>query len=118
MFKQNISLSLHSNYKIGGKAKYFFEPKNEEELVTAISHIRKLKTDLFVLGGGTNVLFSDADFPGAVVKIQNSKFQILDSNLMIGAGVSMAELLNVVAEKGLSGLEWAGGLPGKLGGAV
>jgi len=115
---EKVLLAPYSNYKIGGKAEYFFEPKNEEALAAAVSQIHELKVDLFVLGGGTNVLFNDSGFNGAIVKIQNSKFKIQNYQLKIGAGFDMSKLLDIAIDKGLSGIEWSGGLPGTIGGAV
>jgi UDP-N-acetylmuramate dehydrogenase len=121
-FQENVSLAAYSNYKIGGIARYFFAPKNEREVAWAVHEAKAQKLPIFVLGGGTNLLLSDAGFYGLVLKptITVMKKKKDDDRMVIetGAGVSMAKLLDYAVSKSLSGLEWAGGLPGTLGGAI
>ena len=118
--KKNVLLSKYSNYKIGGTARLFVEVSKVEEL----AEIRKQVQDnkVFVLGGGTNVLMSDEGFDGLVIHneikgILPVRLGQVDS-LKVGAGVAIEEILNFCIENSLSGLEWAGGLPGTVGGAV
>ena len=118
MVKENIDLKNHSNYKIGGKARLFLVPKNGEEVKEAVAIARKDKLPIFILGGGTNLLISDSGFAGAVIKPEIKILEVNGADIRVGAGVLMSDLLNFAAEKGLSGLEWAGGLPGTVGGAI
>lgn len=119
MFQENVLLSQYSSYRIGGPARYFQEIKTEEELAAAMQEIRDLKIPFFVLGGGTNVLFPDKGFDGVVLKISFDRLFLEEGNsIFVGAGVLMADLLNFAVENSLSGLEWAGGLPGTVGGAI
>jgi len=123
MFQENVSLSCYSSYKIGGPARYFFEAKNIEEIIKAMDKAHRLKLPIFILGGGTNILFSDEGFNGLILKIQNSKFKIQNDNskfkiIKAEAGVPLSELVGITAGSGLSGLEWAAGIPGTLGGAI
>ncbi|MEK7553668.1 MAG: UDP-N-acetylmuramate dehydrogenase [Patescibacteria group bacterium] len=123
MFEKNVPLKQISHYKIGGNAKYFFEAKNADDLIEAIKKQRQLKTPLFILAGATNVLINDEGFNGLIIKIQNSKIKIQNDNskfkiIKAEAGASMAELIKTAIEENLSCLEWAGGLPGTLGGAI
>lgn len=118
MFQENVNLKDYSNYKIGGPARQFSHPKNVEEIGKAVEMARKEKLPIFILGGGTNLLIGDEGFNGLVLK---PDIQLLEANgttARVGAGVSMNELLNFLITKGLSGLEWAGGLPGTVGGAI
>ena len=126
MFQRNISLSKYSSYKIGGPAKYFFKAKNIEDIIKAIKKWRGFAsyrnkascTGLFILGGGTNILFDDDGFNGLVIK-PDIKFIKRDGNtLMVGAGTPLTPLLNYSIIKNLSGFEWAAGIPGTVGGAV
>jgi UDP-N-acetylmuramate dehydrogenase len=122
-FQENISLSKYSNYKIGGRARFFCEPKNEREVTMAVAKAGEMKLPIFVLGGGTNLLFRDSGFSGlvikpAIAKISMGKPTAASKTVSVGAGVSMAELLKYATDKSLSGLEWAGGLPGTVGGAI
>lgn len=119
IIKRGIPLRHYSTYNIGGPAKYFCMVENENDLREALTFAKEKNLEmLFLLGGGSNLIISDEGFSGLVLKIQNSKFQILDSNIEAGANMSMPELVKLTTERGLAGLEWAGGLPGSLGGAI
>jgi len=118
MFEKNVPLYLHSNYKIGGKAKCFCQPKNIDKLISAVKKARADRLPIFVLGGGTNILWSDDGFSGLVIKPAFQSIKLEGDNLVVGAGTTVADLLKFSASKGLSGLEWAGGLPGLVGGAI
>ncbi len=118
MFQSNISLKEYSNYKIGGPARQFFVPKTLEELTAGVEKAKQEKLPIFVLGGGTNLLISDKGFPGLVVKPEIMTLEGKDGVIRVGAGVSVADLLAFTIANGLSGLEWAGGLPGTVGGAI
>ena len=118
-FQKNILLSQFSNYKIGGPAKFFFEAKSVEGVRWAVGETKKQKLDIFILGGGTNLLINDKGFNGLVLKPSLNFLELTNARTnKAGAGVLMTDLLNFTIEKGLSGLEWAGGLPGTLGGAI
>ncbi|MBU6500754.1 MAG: UDP-N-acetylmuramate dehydrogenase [Patescibacteria group bacterium] len=117
-FQENVSLAGFSNYKIGGPAKFFFEAKNQQDVAWAVGEAKKLGERVFILGGGTNLLISDDGFNGLVLKPSLNFIEADGEMLMAGAGVLMFELLDFSVAKGLSGLEWAGGLPGTLGGAI
>jgi UDP-N-acetylmuramate dehydrogenase len=121
-FQENVSLSAYSNYRIGGIARYFFEPKNEREVMWAVREAKARKLPIFILGGGTNLLLSEAGFYGLVLKpaMVGVAAKKDGGRLVVeaGAGISMAKLIDYSISKSLSGLEWAGGLPGTLGGAI
>ncbi len=130
-FDKNVPLKQISHYKIGGNAKYFFEAKNADDLIKVIEKQRQLKTPVFILAGATNVLIDDHGFNGLIIKPdfkfirkENNVFvnphtkQSYSVGINVGAGVLMKELVDFALEKNLSGLEWAGGLPGTLGGAI
>jgi UDP-N-acetylmuramate dehydrogenase len=118
---QNIPLSKHSNYKIGGPADYFFEFKTVDELKEAIIEYKKIDENLknvFVIGKGTNVLFSDEGFRGLVMKNLIHSVKREGNILELGSGVLMEEAVRFATSNNLSGFEWAGGLPGSVGGAI
>lgn len=113
--KQNVPLKDFSNYGIGGYAKFFVEVKNSDDLKKIdFSKFNKL----LVLGGGTNVLISDDGFNGLVVHNNLKKIDLKGNELHLGAGELIENILNFCIANSLSGLEWAGGLPGTIGGAV
>ena len=118
-FLRNISLKKFSNFRIGGKAKYFFEAKNISEIKKALILAKQLKAKIFVLGGGTNVLFNDKGFDGLVLIPKIKFIKRINKNIVrVGGGVEVKDFLNFLVKNELSGLEWAGGLPGTIGGAI
>lgn len=116
--QENVILAPYTNFKIGGSARYFTEVKNEEELKESLAYAQANQLEFFVLSGGSNVLFSDKGFNGLVIRIQNTKYKILDTKIECGAGVSLAKIVNLTIENSLTGFEWAAGIPGTIGGAV
>lgn len=116
--KEHVLLRPMLRYRIGDSARYFFDAKNQKDLVSAIKEAKKNKLQVFVLGGGTNILMRDEEFPGLVLRVGIADVVRKGSRITIGAGASMADLLEFTVKEGLSGLEWAGGLPGTVGGAV
>jgi UDP-N-acetylmuramate dehydrogenase len=116
--KKNIPLRDYTTFKIGGPARYFFEAKTKEDLILAIKTAKEFNLPFFVLAGGSNVLVSDKGYKGLVIHILDSKFQILNSNVVAEAGAKLSEALKAVTKKDLAGLEWAAGIPGTVGGAV
>ena len=118
MFRENVPLSKFSSYKIGGPARYFFEAKTANELKEAVEEAKKRNLEFLVLGGGTNFLIGDEGFSGLVLKPSIDFLEIFGEEISVGAGTSMHALVSFSAEHSLSGLEWAGGLPGTVGGAI
>lgn len=123
--QQNVLLKNHSNFKIGGPAKYFLEIFAKEDLIEGLKEWHDVSKDfpsererIFVLGGGTNVLFSDAGFNGLIIKNSINSIEKNGEEITVGAGTSFADLIDFCIVNSLSGLEWAGGLPGTVGGAV
>ena len=119
--QENIPLAQYTTFKIGGPARYFVEVSAEEALLEAMKFARKNKLEVFVLGGGSNVLVSDDGFDGLVIKLVGSKSPIglLEPELVeCWAGDSLASAVNFARENSLSGLEWAAGIPGTIGGAI
>ena len=94
--QENIPLKKYATLKIGGPAKYFFVAKTKLSLVKAIKWAKKKNLPFFILGAGSNVLFSDKGYQGLVIKFQNPR---------------LSQLVN-------NGLEWAIGIPGTMAGAV
>ena len=120
--KGEVPLKDHTIFKIGGPARYFFVAQNEKDLKNAILWAKKKKIPFFILGGGSNVLFSDEGFRGLVIKIQNSNLKIQNENskfkIICGAGLSLSKLVFKSLEIGATGLENLAGIPGTLGGAI
>lgn len=116
--KNNVILAPHTTFRIGGPAKYFFIAKTAENIIEAFRTAKKFRLPFFILGGGSNLLISDQGFNGLVIKILNTKYKILNTKMYADAGVDFPKLVKETTKRGLAGLEWAGGLPGTVGGAV
>ncbi len=116
--KKNIFLRDYTTFRIGGRARYFFIAKTKSELISAVIAAKRTKLPFFILGGGSNLLVVDEGYKGLVIKIQNSKFKILNSKIYTEAGAPLSLIVNASVNKSLTGLEWAAGIPGTVGGAV
>ncbi|HAJ44379.1 MAG: UDP-N-acetylenolpyruvoylglucosamine reductase [Candidatus Azambacteria bacterium GW2011_GWE1_42_9] len=116
--KQNVILAKHTTYKIGGPADYFIGVKNIDELKQALKFADDNALPKFILAGGSNVLFSDEGYRGLIIKIDSKKINIAGNKITADAGALMNDLVSQSIENGLAGLEWAGGLPGTIGGAI
>jgi UDP-N-acetylmuramate dehydrogenase len=121
--KENVLLKNYTTFRIGGRAKYFFTAKKKEDLIEAIKLAKKLKLPFFILGGGSNLLVSDKGYQGLVIQIKNQKLKIKNQNqkskiIEAEAGTLLSQLVNTALKNNLTGLEWAMGIPGTIGGAI
>jgi len=116
--EKDISLKKYLTFKIESKAKYFLVAKNKNQILNGILWAKKRKIPFFILGGGSNVLFSDKGYEGLVIKLQNTKYEIRNTKIVAESGVPLQKLVIESAKKGLSGLENLAGIPGTLGGAI
>ena len=105
---------------IGGSCDYFVEIETEEQLVSILKFINDNKIKFFVIGGGSNLLFSDERFNGIIIKLSGDfyKYEISGNMIVCGSAVNLAYLSQQTAQQGLSGLEYLSGIPGTVGGAV
>jgi UDP-N-acetylmuramate dehydrogenase len=105
---------------IGGNADYFVEVATEDQLVSLLKFIKENNVKFFVIGGGSNILFSDEGFRGIVIKLSGDfcKYEIDKNMVACGGAISLAYLAEQTAEQGLSGLEYLSCIPGTVGGAV
>lgn len=113
-------LSRHTTWKVGGPADLFIYPHSKEECIQALKVIRQHQIPWRVIGRGSNLLVKDGGVRGAVIKLGKGldHFEQTGTTVTVGGGYSTVLLASVTAKKGLSGLEFAGGIPGNIGGAV
>ncbi|MEA3272947.1 MAG: UDP-N-acetylmuramate dehydrogenase [Patescibacteria group bacterium] len=116
--KKNISLKNYTSFKIGGPAKYFFIARNKEDLIEAIKFAKKEGIPFFILGEGSNLLVSDKGFNGIVIKILISGLKTDGLRIVAQAGSLLKDLAKMTEKKSLTGMEWAAGIPGTIGGAI
>jgi UDP-N-acetylmuramate dehydrogenase len=120
--KQRVSLKKYSTFKIGGKADFFVEVDDLQRLEGVLEWAQDHQQKVFILGGGSNLLFMDEGFDGLVIKLINNNIRTEINNgtakIRCGAGVSLSKLVATSFKSNLTGLEWAAGIPGTVGGAV
>lgn len=116
----NEPLAGYTTWKIGGPADLFLVPNNEEELATSLRLLRRHDVPWCMLGRGSNTLVSDKGVRGAVIKLGSGFDEVrFDGETVIaGASYSFIKLSVMAGKEGLTGLEFAGGIPGTVGGAV
>ena len=116
--QENEPMCDHTTFRIGGPAK-MFATVDEAQTAVLIKKAMELDIPYIVVGNGSNLLVSDAGYPGLVMKIAETPVRFLDAvTIEVSAGTSLARLATAAAEAGLTGLEFAHGIPGTVGGAV
>lgn len=114
-------LAPETTFKIGGRAKMWFEPRGVAELSAGLEFCRRKKMPIFVIGAGSNVLVPDKGVQGMVIALRRGGFARIKGEggrVYCGAGVRLGRLLNYCLKQGLGGLEFLAGIPGTLGGAL
>lgn len=114
------SMAAHTTFRVGGPADCLVELENAEQLQKVQRYLRQVEIPFVVLGNGSNVLVSDDGYPGVVLQIGRCMNRILvEGNCVIAqAGALMSQVARVAMEYGLTGLEFASGIPGTVGGGV
>ncbi len=118
--ERNVSISKLTTYKVGGIARGVVYPNNINDLVELIRILREEDIKFKIIGNGSNLLFSDRRYEGILIKLSEfNDIKFLGKNkIQVGAGFSLMKLSLMAAKKGLTGLEFAAGIPGTVGGAV
>ncbi len=117
-WQKNIRLAPFTTYQIGGAAKWFISIQTIEELKQALLDCLEKKIPFYVLGKGSNSLFDDRGFNGAVLLNKIDFCHQQDNRFEVGSGTFFPWLGFQTAKKGFTGLEFAAGIPGSLGGAI
>ena len=118
---ENEPLSRHTSFRIGGPCAALIQPKSEEELLTVCRFLREKGVRPLVMGNGSNILAADGFIPRLVLQIGEGLArteQRGETTIRAGSGILLGRLALYAASLGLSGLEFAHGMPGTLGGAV
>ncbi|MBQ4473714.1 MAG: UDP-N-acetylmuramate dehydrogenase [Lachnospiraceae bacterium] len=124
--KLDEPLKNHTTIRLGGPAEYYVTPESPEQLRQILFLTTAQEVDCYILGNGSNVIFSDKGYKGVVVKMgpPQDLISILDGEeegmgvIRVGAGASLARVAMQAAEAGLTGMEFAAGIPGTVGGAL
>ena len=116
--KKNYDLTYFNTFRLSGRADFFVTVKDESRLKAAARWARSEKLPIFILGGGSNIILAGRVIKGLVIKISGSDYQIEKDGLISWCGTALTKLAFAAEQRGLSGLEWACGIPGSLGGAI
>lgn len=113
-------MGRHTTFQVGGPADLFVEPGSREEVRYAIKIARRERVPFFVTGNGSNILVADSGYRGMIIHIGKNLSQITvkDGIIEAGAGASLARIAKAALSNSLTGMEFAAGIPGSLGGAV
>lgn len=113
-------MKKHTTFQVGGPADCFVKPQNAEEVRKTVTLCREMEIPYFILGNGSNLLVSDKGYRGAIIHIGKAlgQVEVHGDCIRAGAGATLAKVAAKALEAGLTGLEFASGIPGSLGGAV
>lgn len=126
LYKENEPLSAHCTFRIGGPADLFVMPRDEDQLCQTVQFCKQAEIRYYLLGNGSNILFADEGFRGAVIDVSAeaagmglSIYQNADGDYISApAGLKLSELCKFALQHGYTGLEFAYGIPGCVGGGV
>ncbi len=118
--KKDESMNLHTTFKTGGNASFFVEPSSAEETAETVKLLKELSLPYVIIGNGSNLLVSDKGYKGFVIKLGKSFSEITaaDDTITAEAGASLSGVAAAALREGLSGFEFAAGIPGSVGGGV
>lgn len=119
--RENEPMSRHTTFRIGGKVSIFCRPGTVEETAALCAFLREWGVRPFVMGRGSNLLFSDEDLSGVVLQFAENFSAVEqrgENRLYAQSGATLAKLSRCAQQAGLSGMEFAGGIPGAVGGGV
>lgn len=122
--KENVlvdePMKNHTSFKLGGPADVLVTPRDKEQLVLILNYCNENSVPFYVIGNGSNLIVRDKGIRGVVIKLFNNynNISVEDEIICVEAGALLSRLANTACENGLSGLEFAHGIPGTVGGAV
>ena len=118
--EENVSLKKHTTYRVGGNASALVSPRNVTCLVKLIRYLKTENIPHKIIGNGSNLLFSDQPYEGILIRLNElNSIEFFGRNkIRVGAGYSLIKLCVLAAKRGYTGLEFASGIPGSVGGSV
>lgn len=113
-------MSRHTTFRIGGEADCFVEIENMEQLMQVKRYLQMVDQPYLVLGNGSNLLVSDKGYEGVVLHVGShmQRIQVQGDRMVVQAGALMSQVAKAACEQGLTGMEFASGIPGTIGGGV
>ena len=119
---QNEPMSKHTTFKTGGNASFFVIAKSEDDIKNVLQISNQYKIPLYIIGNGSNILVKDTGFDGIILKIDLCNIEFINKEeyveITVGAGYKLGKLSGELFKKGISGFEFASGIPGTMGGAI
>ena len=116
---EDVDLKKYTTFKLEAKARYLVLPKTINELLNLIKFVKENNIKYKIIGNGSNLIFVNSYYDGILIKLEEiSHFKMEENRVIVGAGYSLIKLANKVSKLGYSGLEFATGIPGTVGGAV
>lgn len=118
-YKENVSLKNYNTYRVNTISKYLVFPKNIDELITILKHLKENHIKYYLLGNGSNIILSMDYYDGVMIKLDNlSQITYQDTIVTAQAGCSLIKLSLDTIDKGLTGMEFSTGIPGAVGASV
>ena len=119
-YKKDETLKKHTTMRVGGNAKYVFFPTSSDEIKAIISYCKDNNEKYILIGNGSNIIFSDKGYDGIVIKLSAnmSKISAEGERIYAEAGAVLSKVANLARDNELTGMEFAAGIPGTIGGAV
>ena len=115
---ENVDLSKYTTYKLHGRGAVLIEPKNKSELMTLLKYIKEHNIPYKILGGGSNLIFA-SDYKGILIRLTAfDDLKIEENMIRVGAGYPLLKLALKASRLGYTGMEFATGIPGTVGGAI
>ncbi|MBD5543236.1 MAG: UDP-N-acetylmuramate dehydrogenase [Lachnospiraceae bacterium] len=113
-------MSRHTTFRVGGEAEYFAKIQEKSQLTAVMDYLRKTEQPYFILGNGSNILVSDKGYEGVILDLSAGlkNIEIKDKRVTAEAGALLSTVAAKAYEAGLTGFEFAAGIPGTIGGAV
>lgn len=113
-------MKKHTTFRVGGNADYFVMPKTTEEVKRVVALCKKENLPYYILGNGSNLLVGDKGYRGVIIQIYKEMNEIVveGDKICVQAGALLSKVGNAALEAGLTGFEFAAGIPGTVGGAV
>lgn len=116
---ENAYMKDYTTYKVGGKVICIVYPEDEQSLIKLLCYIKANLIKYKIIGNGSNVIFNDSGFNGVIIKLDNfNNLNIINNKITVGAGYMLNKLALRVSRLGFTGMEFATGIPGTVGGAI
>ena len=121
--REQEPMSAHTTFRAGGPARYFVIPEGEKELAAVLAACREAEKAYYILGNGSNLLVSDAGYPGVMILLGSQFTEVVCPEgepgvYELGAGVLLSRAAREAQKDGMTGFEFAAGIPGTVGGAA